>query len=252
LSELSATGSTKAGLRPVVFYSLMTGLCPLIPVPLVDDWVRDLLRRRLVADLVEKSGLELSSDDVRVLAVGHHPPTVEGCLRGCVAFTVLKPIAKISLKILRKFFRKILVFLMIKDSVDTFSQTFHEAYLVRHALALGALGGRPAPAIEVRRAVEAAVAEQDHRPVERVAKRTFRTSWRLIRQGAGQLTRLARSLRQDRSTEEDEQIVGELDLAEEDTVLGGVVDELTQELEGESGYLRHLESLLEKRLERVL
>lgn len=225
----------------------MTGLCPLIPVPLLDDWVRDLLRRRLAGDLAARRGVALAGAEVRILACGHHPPSVQGCLRGCFALTFVKPLVKIVLKVLTKVFRKILVFLMIKDSVDTFSETFHEAYLLRHALALGSLDDLPAPVLKVRRAIEAAVAETDHRPIEQLARRTFRSSWRLIRQGARRLTGLSRELRREGGQSEDE-LPGELDLTEEEEALGSVVDELTERLESESGYLARLEARLEERL----
>jgi hypothetical protein len=236
------------GLRRVVLYSLLTGLCPLIPVPLLDDWVRDLLRRRLAGELAGRRGLALSGEEIKVLAYGYRPPSVEGCLRGCLTFAFVKPLVKIAVKILEKVFRKILVFLMVKESVDTFSQTFHEGYLTRHALASGALDGAPAPVARVRRAIEAAVAEQDHRPVERLARQTFRGSWRLMRQGGRRLGRLARALRRRRGPGEDDALPGELDLSGEEQVLGGVVDELTQELETETGYLRRLEALFREHL----
>lgn len=234
-------------LRHLVFYSLLTGLCPLIPIPLLDDWARDLLRRRLVAELARGRGLELDGPNVKVLACGDRPLTARGCLRGCFALAVLKPLFKVAVKLVAKLFRKVLVVLAVREGVLTFSETFHEAYLVRHALALGVLDGPTPPASAVRRAVEAATAEPDHRPIERLARQTMRGSWRLVRRGGRVLTRGARRLY--RSGRNDEEIVrGDLDLEEEERVLGDLVDELTQEIEQEGGYLRQLEKLFEKRL----
>lgn len=230
-----------AGFRRVVFYSLLTSLCPLIPLPLLDDWARDLLRRRLAGELARERGQPLADGDVKILACGHHPLTLEGCLRGCVVVIF----TKVVLKIVKKIFRKILFFLTIKDCVVTFSGTFHEAYLVRHALDLGVVPANGA--LDVRRAIEAAVREPDHRPIERLARRTFRGSWGLLGRGARQLTRLFKGLRRS-GREDDDLLREELPLDEEERVLGGLVDELTEELGQETGYLRHLEALFEKHL----
>ena len=222
----------------------MTGLCPLIPIPLLDDWVRDLLRRRLSRELARLHEVELSDSEVKLLACGQRQLSVEGCLRGCFVAAVIRPLVKVVIKVLQKLFRKILIFLMVKDSVDTFSQTFHEAYLQRHAFASGSLP--KAPAAEVRQAIEVVVAETDPRPVEQLVRRTFRTSWRLIKHGAAQLTRLTRSLH--RAHGDDETPVHELDLSGEEEVLGAVVDELTEELEAESPYLNRLEKSFDEHM----
>lgn len=245
-SDAAPADGPSQGLRRLVFYSLLTGLCPLIPIPLVDDWARDLLRRRLVGELARGQGLELASLDVKVLALGERALTAKGCLRGCFVLAVVKPLVKIAIKIVSKLFRKILVVLAVRDGVVTFSATFHEAYLVRHALALGALSGPAPPVLEVRRAIEAAIAEPDHRPIKALARRAMRGSWHLVRRGARLLTRLMR--RQRRSGRADDEIVRDLDLEAEEQVLGGLVDELTREIEQKGGYLRHLEGLLEKHL----
>jgi hypothetical protein len=234
-------------LRRLVFYSLLTGLCPLIPIPFLDDWVRDLLRRRLVLELVRGRGLDLGGPSVKVLACGESPLTARGCLGGCFALAVVKPLFKAAVKLAAKLFRKVLVVLAVREGVLAFSITFHEAYLVRHALALGALAGPRPPVLAVRRAIEAARAGSGHRPIERLARRTMRGSWRLLRRGGRELTRLARRLR--RSARDEEEIVrGALDLEAEERVLGGLVDELTEEIEQEDGYLRQLEQSFEKHL----
>ena len=140
-----------AELRRIVFYSLLTGLCPLIPLPFLDDWVRDVLRRRLAVELAGEHGLELADGDVRILASGDHPRTLGGCLLGCVTAAVIG-LVKVVLKIVRKLYREVLFFLTIRQCVITFSHTFHEAYMMRHALALGALASSPPPVAQVRRA----------------------------------------------------------------------------------------------------
>ncbi len=232
-------GEVPAGFRELVFYSLLTGLCPLIPLPLLDDWVRDLLRRRLVRDLAARGGLSLAAGPVKTLACGDTSVSATGCLRGLVVL--------LAVKIVKKIFRKILIFLTIRDCAVTFSQTFHQAYLTRHAVGLGSLAGEPPPADEVRRAIEAAVAEPDHRPIEKMAWRTFRGSWKLLKRGARQLYRGFSRLRR-KGRDEKSLLEADLHLEDEEQILKGVVDELTEELLEDTGYLRQLETLFEKHM----
>ncbi len=126
-------------LRRLVADSVLTGLCPLIPVPLLDDWARDLLRKRLVARLAAVAGAALADGDATILACGYRPPSLGGCAAGCLRSLLVQPIVFLVNLIFRKLMRKVFFFLTVKDAVDTFSQTFHEAYLLRHALALGLL-----------------------------------------------------------------------------------------------------------------
>ncbi|MCP4656556.1 MAG: hypothetical protein GY856_14180 [bacterium] len=239
--------SQPPGLRRLVFHSLLSGLCPLIPIPFLDDWARDLLKKRLVAELVRRHGGGLADPELKLLACGHHPPTLEGCVRGCFSFALIKTVALVAAKVLRKVFRKILIFLTIKECVDGFSRTFHEAYLVRHALLLGRLPASETGVLEVRQAIEAAVAQVDPRPIEQLVRRAFAGSRKLLARGARQLGRLLQPLR--RSGREDRELLHEdLPLDQEEELLGGLVDELTSELEHEARYLRQLEKLLENQL----
>lgn len=240
-TEETTAEAAPTGLRRIVFYSLLTSLCPLIPIPLLDDWVCDVLRRRLAAEHARDHGVQLKGRDLKILACGYNPPSVSGCVRGLIAFVVVK----VVLKVLKKIFRKILVFLTVKDCVLAFSQTFHESYLARHALKIGALSELPPPVIRVRQAIEAAVDELDHRPIEELVRRTLRGSWRLVRAGARQLPRLLEPFRK-RGTKEGDLL--EADLGEEERLLGRVVDQLTAELEQEATYLSGLETLLVKHL----
>ncbi len=239
--------TSSPALRRLVFHSLLSGLCPLIPIPFLDDWARDLLKRRLIAELVRRHGGRLADSELKLLACGHHPPTLEGCVRGCFSFALIKTLALIAAKVLRKVFRKILILLTIKECVDGFSRTFHEAYLIRHALVLGRLEAPETGVWEVRQAVEAAVDQVDPRPIEQLVRRAFAGSRKLLARGARQLGRLLRPLR--RSGRDENELLHEaLPLDREEELLGGLVDELTTELEHETRYLRQLEKLLENQL----
>ncbi len=243
----------KRELRRLVADSVLTGLCPLIPVPLLDDFARDLLRKRLVSRLAMESGTPVADGEAKILACGYQPPGVDGCARGCMRMALLRPIIFLITLIFRKITRKILFFLTIKDAVETFSRTFHEAYLLRHALALGILrepvlaGNGPTQVdprlLEVRGAVEAVVRSTDTRPVTSVARSVFAGSRRLAIHTAKRMTRVLRRRRQDGEAEISERLERE---AEAD--LGGLIDELTRDLESQGGYLEQLEQALETRL----
>ncbi len=260
-------GPPRGNLRELVAFSLFTGLCPLIPVPLVDDWVRDLLRTRLAARLAAAAGAAVSDAEVKILACGYRPPSATGCARGCLRTAVVRPVVFLTQLIFRKLVRKVLVFLAVKDSVDTFSQTFHEAYLLRHALSIGALEppsgpGAPAPAsvapataapapaagpdprlLAVRGAIEAVVAGADTRTVTTLARSVLAGSWRALARTARQVPRLLRRWRRS-----GEQAVSEHVESEGEARLGGLIDELTADLERRSGYLEALAARLEAQL----
>ncbi len=246
----TTSSPTTADLRRLVSNSLVTGLCNLIPVPLADDWARDLLRKQHAMALAKSHGVELDSIDGKVLGCGYRPVTASGCLRSCV----VAPIRFIFNKVIRKIFRKVLFFLTIKDVVDTVSESFHDGYLMQHAVAIGALpasgdparpAGAPTPEIlAVRRAIEATRDAVDHRPVEKAISATIRGSRRLYRQAGRAFSRLARTQRGG-----DEQQVYENLEREGEEQLGGLIDEMVGDLERESSYLRRLEKIFEHRLE---
>ncbi len=220
---------------------------------MLDDWVRDLLRRRQVRELAAATGPRLRDADVEVLACGWRPTTAGGCLLGCLRSVVISPTVFLFRSIFRKLMRKVLLFLLVKDCVDTFSQTFHEGVLLRHLISRGGLpepredaapAGKPDPrVVAARRAVEATCAEVDHRPIEKLAAASFRHSRRLLRRSARTMTRF---LRRHRDLPE-EQIADRLERGGEEA-LGDLIDELTAGLDLQSAYLRRLELLLERRL----
>ncbi|MEE8524362.1 MAG: hypothetical protein V3T72_10560 [Thermoanaerobaculia bacterium] len=253
------TSASAADLRRLASNSLVTGLCNLIPVPLVDDWARDLMRQRHAMELARGYGVELDAVDGKALACGYRPVSAHGCFRGCLLTAIVKPTRFIIDKVFRKILRKVLFFLTIKDVVDTVSESFHEGYLLRHALAIGALqgsgGGPPATGaprsgwpdpevLAVRLAIEAACDAVDHRPVEKAIGATLRGSRRIYRQAGRAFSRLVRSKR---GSGDEQEIYESLERQGEEQ-LGSLIDEITADLEQESSYLRRLEKIFEHRL----
>ncbi len=255
MTELVQQPAPPKELRQIVSYSLLSGLCPLIPIPLLDDWARDLLRRRLVVQLAMGTGVNLDDDEIKTLANGYHPTRPGGCLLGCL---VLRPLLFLSQLIFRKLMRKILFFLTLRDTVSTFSDTFHEGYLVRYALDRGALASivtTPATApsnrsrslapqvLAVRRAIENSVRAADTRPVTSLVRSLFKGSWRGLLMTARRMTRVLR-----KSRKEGEAQLSDRLQQEGEERLGSLIDELTADLAHQDSYLKHLESELDQRL----
>ncbi len=266
---LSRTSGTP-DLRRLVGYSLITGLTNLIPVPLLDDWVRDLLRQRQAMELARDHGVALTGAEGKVLACGHHPPSASGCLRGCLVALLVKPAELLFKVVFRKIVRKVLFFLTIKDVIDTFSRTLHEGFLVRHALGLGVLGSPPTPGaamsppaqqpagevapgpprpqvLALRRAIETTCDEVDPRPIEKAASVSLRGSWRLLRRAGRAMSRRLQAFRRARGRPDEQAVFERLERRGEEE-LGGLIDEMTAGLEGQASYLEGLGKRLERRL----
>jgi hypothetical protein len=146
--------------------------------------------------------------------------------------------------VIKKFFRKVLFFLTIKDCIDTFSRSFHEAYLLRHALVFGHLKDKDMAVSGVRSAITGVLQQVDPRPVETLTRGTLKGSHHLLRQTAGQMGRLLRTLRR-RGTSRD-QIFDDLELRPEEESLADITEEITSALEKERGYFRELEAHFER------
>jgi uncharacterized protein (DUF697 family) len=215
----------------VTLYSVLAGLCPLIPVPFLDDRALAAVKRTMVRDLARQRGVALSPLQVDYLAGTYRVPRGfwEWLGRTAVALTV---------KLAGKLFRKIVFVFAIKEGVDTASRAFHEGYLL-HLLFDPAEPATEAPrddlaAWRARWAVAGAVSELDPRPVNQAIRRAFRGRRRAMRQGARALGSAVRK--------QGEAGAAAVPQAEEERLLGGVGDRLAAELWQERGYLAELEA----------
>lgn len=223
--------------RGVTFYSVMAGLCPLIPVPFLDDRVLDAVKRRMTTVLARERGVTLTARQRDFLAGTWSEP--KGCLERAGGLAV-----KLTVKLVGKIFRKVLIFLALKEASDVASRTFHEGYLLHLLLDPATPPGWPEPgepraddgAWRARWAIDQAIGETDPRPVNRAVRRAFRGSGAVLRRSARVLARGARA--GDARGEERTAAVE----AEEESRLSGVVDPLASELWRERGYLDALEA----------
>ena len=181
--ELAKDEEGGAQQHVLVTHAVLTGLTPLIPVPLVDDLVKNYFRKRLVRSLAAAAGRALTGEELDALA----SERADGCLRGCVVTVVVYP--------LKAIFRKLFYFLEWKRAADLTSRTYHFGHLVGHALRRR--GGGPSlldthGARAVNEAIEAACREAPIKPLESAVGGTFRKSKGVLRASAALLSRSLR------------------------------------------------------------
>jgi hypothetical protein len=227
--------------RRLTFFSVLAGLCPLIPLPFVDDWAIGLIQRRMVRELGESRRLALSEDEVRLLA-GSGERRWPGLLKG-TAMVVRRGVGKVVGKV----FKTAFYVLLLREGVHRAVETFVQGYLLLHA-ARAPL--RPAGRTEervrtVRAAVVSTLQEVDVTPIHKAIGRSFQRSFDLLSKAAAQLGSV---LGRFRSKSED--AAETVPLEEEEELLGGFVDRLAGALWGDQEYFESLEKAFDERLAR--
>jgi len=164
--------------KALITHSVLVGLTPLIPIPIVDDLVKSYLQRRLVIWLAQSHGRSLRPEEIEILSKDRGG----GCLSGCLAQALVYP--------LKKLFRKIFFFLEWKRAVDLTSHTYHFGYLIDYALSErweGATVLELRGAAEVRAAIDAVCCEAPIKPIESAVRASFRQSRNILKAAARML-----------------------------------------------------------------
>jgi hypothetical protein len=231
--------------RRLTFFSVLAGLCPLLPVPLVDDWALERVQRRMVRDLGESRDLGLTEEEVRILAGGGERRLWPGFLKG-----TSMAVRAGARRVIGKLFKTALYLLLMRAGVHRAVETFIQGYLFLYAARMP-MGLRTAGRDEARvRAVRAAVVEtlreEDVTPIHQAIGRAFRRSFDLVLQGAGRLGSVFGRLRSGEPADEGQAI------EEEEELLGGFVDRLAASLWGNEEYFERLERSFVERLARKL
>jgi hypothetical protein len=206
--------------RSLVTYSVLAGLTPLIPVPFVDDLVKNYFRKRLLRSLAAEAGRALSEEELNALAAEQE----RGCVTGCLLTALVYP--------LKAVFRKLFYFLEWKRAADLTSRTYHFGYLAGYAMRPRAGG---ASALDLRgaravgQAVDAVCREAPIKPLEAAVGGTFRKSRRVLK-GAAAL--LASSLRRLTGRARPEQVAAAIESVEpeEERELDPVVTRLQRSI----------------------
>ncbi len=235
--------------RRLTFFGVLGGLCPLIPVPILDDWARERIYRRMVHDLGESRDLAFTGNEVRILAGAGEKRLWPGFLKAGAR------VARDAMgKIVRKLFKTAFYVLLVREGVHRAVETFIEGYLLLYAASLPQ-GLRPAGRTEervrrVRAAVVATMQEADVTPIRNAIGRAFRRSFSLLGEAALVLGRQLGRLRSAPAASQDQEMAG-ASLEDEEEILGGFVDRLAASLWGNHEYFEGLEKAFEERLARM-
>jgi hypothetical protein len=157
--------------RHLIFHSLLSGLCPAIPLPFLDDWALRFTCRRMVVAYLNDAGLSTHTEIVDYIVRGDPPPS-KGCVKRLLLFP-FKAIFWLILYPIKKILRKILVFLLIKDCVNQFSATLHHGFLLQVALSHERISAADVESVtpalrRVYESIELTCKEADTRPVNRL------------------------------------------------------------------------------------
>lgn len=154
-----------AGRQALLVSSVLVGLTPLIPVPLLDDAVKGFIERRMVRSIGDAHGVALDKQTVSDLV-----DEVDGSLLRSIAVGVATFPAKLI-------FRKLFVVLEVKRASDEASRAYHRGHLLDRALAAETMAPHgPHSAKAVRKALDAATADSHTSPLGRLVLAVFQRS----------------------------------------------------------------------------
>ncbi|NUP09175.1 MAG: hypothetical protein HOW73_24255 [Polyangiaceae bacterium] len=214
----------------ILAHAVLVGLTPLIPIPILDDFVKDYVERRLAGEIGRRHGHALPEETVRIL-VGAED---EGLFK-----TIAVGIVKLPFSLV---FRKLFVVLEIKRASDEASRAFHYAYLLDYALRMRRMtpAGERTPR-EVRSAIVGACKEARLSPMTTAFSAVFAGSKDLV----GQLAKsFIGKLRPKSGDSIGREGVASAVEATNEGALGPIVSRLTESMNAIPG--RHFRALEER------
>lgn len=209
--------------RSVTFYGVLGALCPLVPVPFLDDWLLARVRRRMVDELTSRQGLTLSDEEKATLAGADEGRRFPGC------FATLAWVSrKVVLKLIKKIFRKVVYVLAIREGIQTGTEVVHEGYLLLQGVERRG-DSQTLQAVRVRQAIRATLDRLDLRPVRQTLKSLFHGSMGVLMKGATVLSQRFGGGK----PKDDADGLSDETVREEEEVLGGLVDRAASSLWGD-------------------
>lgn len=176
----------------ILTHSVLIGLTPLIPIPIVDDWIKSAFQRSLVRQLTGAHGVRLTNEQVDALI---QESFWDGCVESCLGVIVY---------LLRELVSKVLFFLEWRRSFNLVGQTYYTGFLLDAALLdgypLAGDGKTTAEAARLREAIRRARYGANMRLIQRLFREAVRpfsllgAAGPLIRQAFGSLPRLLAGL----------------------------------------------------------
>jgi hypothetical protein len=101
----------------ILTYAVLSGLSLLVPLPYLDDWLRNQLTRRMVRDLAKLNNLELTPEEIKILGQGG-----DGCLAELLHGFIWGPVKRVV--------RDVVFVLEWRRAVNTVSQVYYEGFLL--------------------------------------------------------------------------------------------------------------------------
>lgn len=237
----------KEELTGLVFYSLLAGATALIPIPLLDDWSHSAVRRRMVRDIYGQRGTQVGGVQLGILLGQYDPDRSRGCLYQAFFALVVLPLRILS-RFIRDLFRKILIFLAVKQASEWASAVFHEGYLLQCAAAKLPQGANlgQTEARRMRYAVKLSLRGLNTSPVWNVFYGIIRLNRSLMRSVASHVSKFGKRGPGKEGGSEAESPIADEYLQRERRLLEDVVNRLADLLAGQRGYLKNLESRFER------
>lgn len=219
--------------RSVTFYGVLGALCPLIPIPLLDDWLLGKVKKRMVGELTAKEGLQLSEEEKETLAGLHEERRFPG-----VAGTLYWAGKKVAKKVVKKVFKKVVYVFAIKEGIEVGTEVVHEGYLLLQAVRKRG-DEQTFQAVRVREAIRNTLGRLDLKPVRDTLKRVFDGSLSVMIKGAGILGKRFAN----RQPDPDEDGLTDETMREEEQAVGGLVDRATAALWTDQQHLAQARSI---------
>jgi hypothetical protein len=171
----------------VMAHAVLAGLSSAIPIPILDDAVKDRIQRRMVKELAEEHALALTEEQIIALA-----DDKSAFVTGAAKSLALWP--------LKKALQKTFLVLGVRRVVALASECYQRGLLLDHAFRAGACApqGRHSPAA-VRAAIDEVLEEVRGGPIERALVAGFGESRALITEGLELLWSKVRRWRSQRS-----------------------------------------------------
>jgi hypothetical protein len=235
----AALGREEPWFQAVSFNAVLGAVCPLVPVPFVDDILVGQVKKRMTRGLAQELGVHLSEPQIAVLAGVVDLAPGGGLLRGCLGAS-----GKLGLALLKSIFTKLVFVLAFKKSVDAADEIFREGVLLHYALTKhrgllpenGADDDLQARARHLRKAIDLALGDVPSGAIRLVVDGVLRGAHQALFEAARVVARAWR----DEGTE--------LPVAEETKVLESVTNRLRDALWGEQETIVRLRAALDQRL----
>ena len=109
--EIAENDQPPPEFRRIVFYAVLGGLTPFIPLPFLDDWALDRLKRSMIAGALQRHQIPHDGKQVKILAQGPEQPM--GCLRLMIRIPVII-FKEIIIYTIRKIIRKVFLIFNIR------------------------------------------------------------------------------------------------------------------------------------------